>query len=209
MLGGDDVVSDIGARVGSALLPPDPGRTLRRLPYSIGGLESFAVVTAELTTRRQVEPFDEDTTWIDYAGPPGTLRSFPYSSVLRGRVPAASFRDKVVVVGTEAPRLKDVSADVDDRRDADVRPRDPGQRDRHRAARTAADLDRGFADALLIVILALCAPLAALRFTPATAAIAAVLAGLLYLVAAQLLFGGGLIVPVVHPLAALGLASWA
>ena len=110
VLGGDDVVSDLGARVASALLPLDPDGALRRAAYAPDGLESFGVVAAEVFTRRQVEPFDERRTWIRYAGPPGTLRSYSYSDVLRGRVPPEAFRGRIVVVGTEAARLKDVSS---------------------------------------------------------------------------------------------------
>ena len=75
---------------GSAVGCCRPIRTARcgACPTPSDGLESFAVVTAEVATRRQVAPFDEDRTWIDYAGPPGTLRAYSYSHVLRGRVPA-------------------------------------------------------------------------------------------------------------------------
>ena len=43
VLGGDDVVSDIGARVGTALMPIDEDGAIRRAAYDVEGLESFAV----------------------------------------------------------------------------------------------------------------------------------------------------------------------
>ena len=110
MLGGDEVVNRFGARVGSGLMPLDPDGAIRRAAYAPDGLESFAVVAAEVATKRQVAPFDQDRTWIRYAGPPGTLRSYSYSQVLRGQVSPEAFRDKIVVIGTEALRLQDVSS---------------------------------------------------------------------------------------------------
>ena len=145
VLGGDDIVSDIGARVGSALLPLDPDGAIRRAAYEVEGLETFAVVTAEVSLNRQIDAFDEDRTWIRYAGPPRTLRSYSYSQVLRGRVPPETFRDKIVVVGTEALRLKDSSTTSTTNGSRDVGSGGPGQRHRHRSGRAAA-LVAGWSD---------------------------------------------------------------
>jgi serine/threonine-protein kinase len=203
VLGGDEVVNSVGARVGSGLMPVDADGALRRLPYAVNGLESFAVVTAEVATRRQVAPFDERRTWIDYAGPPGTLRAYPYADVLRGRVPAKAFRGKVVVIGTEASRLKDVSPTSTTDGELMSGPEIQGN-----AIATVLDglplrSAGGWVAGLLIVAFALVAPLAALRLRLGLAAVVALAAGLAYLVAAQLLFAGGQIVPVVLPLFAL------
>jgi CHASE2 domain-containing sensor protein len=206
VLGGDEVVSSVGARVGTGLMPPDADGALRRVPYAINGLESFAVVAAEVATHRQVLPFDERRTWIDYAGPPGTLRAYPYADVLRGRVPAESFRGKVVVIGTEASRLKDVSPTSTTAGELMSGPEIQGN-----AIATVLDglplrSTGGLVDGLLIVVCALVAPLAALRLRSELAAAVAIAAGLAYLMSAQLLFGAGKIVPVVLPLLALALA---
>jgi hypothetical protein len=40
-------------------------------------------VSAEVATNRQVEPFDSKRTWIRFAGPPQTLRSYSFSDVLQ------------------------------------------------------------------------------------------------------------------------------
>ena len=206
VLGGDEVVNSIGALVGSGLMPVDADGSLRRLPSAVNGLESFAVVTAEVATRRQVAPFDERRTWIDYAGPPGSLRAYPYADVLRGRVPANAFRGKVVVIGTEASRLRDVSPTSTTDGELMSGPEIQGN-----AIATVLDglslrSPGGWVDGLLIVAFALVAPLAALRLRLELAAAVGLAAGLAYLVAAQLLFAGGQIVPVVLPLFALVLA---
>ena len=54
------------------------------------------------------DEFDPDGDWIDYAGPPETIPTYSFSSVLRGEVDPAAFKDKIVVVGAAAPSLQDV-----------------------------------------------------------------------------------------------------
>ncbi len=51
-----------------------------------------------------------DLQWIDYAGSPGTIKSYSYSRVLNGKVPPSVFKDKVVVIGARAPSLQDIHA---------------------------------------------------------------------------------------------------
>jgi serine/threonine-protein kinase len=204
VLGGDDIVSDIGARVGSALLPLDPDGALRRAAYSADGLETFAVVTAEVATRRQVDPFDEQSTWIRYAGPPGTLRAYSYSHVLRGRVPPEAFRDKVVVMGTEAARLKDVSSTSTTDTDLMSGPEVQGNAIATILAGLPLTSPDGLVDLVLIVVLAALVPLAALRLGPIGTSLAAAAVAAAFLVGAQLAFGAGLVLPVVHPLIAFG-----
>jgi len=206
VLGGDDVVSDIGARVGTALMPLDEDGAIRRAAYDVEGLESFAVVTAEVATNRQVDPFDESRTWIRFAGPPQTISSYPYSDVLRGRVPPETFRDRIVVVGTSAARLKDASTTSTTDRALMSGPE-------VQANVIATILDGlplsspgGFASAVLILLMAAAAPLAAVRLGRIGVAVAGAVAGVGLLIAAQLLFGAGWVIPVVHPLAAAALA---
>ena len=161
-------------------------------------------MTAEVATNRQVDPFDEERTWIRYAGPPQTLRSYSYSQVLArtGARPRPS-ADKIVVVGTEALRLKDVSTtsttdgslmsgpEVQGNAIATVLAglplRSPGGARRRGADR--ADGGAGAAGRRRFV-----RPLVAVMRGRARRRRLAV--------AAQVLFGAGLIIPVVHPLAA-------
>ena len=202
VLGGDDIVSDIGARVGSALLPLDPDGAIRRAAHEVEGLETFAVVTAEASLNRQIDAFDEDRTWIRYAGPPRTLRSYSYSQVLRGRVPPETFRDKIVVVGTEALRLKDSSTTSTTNGSVMSGPEVQGNAIGTVLAGLPLSSPGGLIEAVLILLMAAVAPLARVRLGPLAATIATALAGLAFLPAAQLLFGAGVIIPVVYPLAA-------
>src|SRR6478735_9737888 len=206
VLGGDDIVSDIGARVGSALMPLDADGAIRRVADQVEGLESFAVVTAEVATNRQVAPFDERRSWVRYAGPPGTVRAYSYAAVLRGRVAPAALKGKIVVVGTEALRLKDASTTST----TDGSLMSGPEIQANAIATVLAGLplrSPGPAAAVaLILLLAATAPLAAARLRPRTAVLVSAVAAAGLLVAAYALFTGGVVIPVVHPLIAWAVA---
>ena len=51
VLGGDDLLLEIGARAGNAVMPADANGVIRRMPYEVDGLLGFGVVGAELATR--------------------------------------------------------------------------------------------------------------------------------------------------------------
>jgi serine/threonine-protein kinase len=205
VLGGDDVVSDIGARVGSALMPLDADGAIRRAAYQVEGLESFAVVTAEVATNRQVDPFDEDRTWIRYAGPPQTLPASSYSKVLHGDFPPKTFENKIVVVGTEALRLKDASTTSTTDGSLMSGPEVQGNALATVLANLPLRSPGGVVGLMLIVLFAALTPLAAAFVRPLFAVAIGALAGIAWLPGAQALFSAGTIVPVVHPLAACAL----
>jgi adenylate cyclase len=143
----------------------------------------------------------EGTTWIDYRGPGGTVRSVSAIDVIEGRVPAGTFRDKAVVIGLAANGATDVKRTP---LDSDM----PGVEVQANALDTML---RGeplrdvapVVDILAILLLAAAPAAAALRWSgPVTAAVIGALVALL-LVAAQLAFLGGWIIAVVVPLAAI------
>jgi len=209
VLGGEAVLRRLGARAASVLLPPDIDGASRRLLHTIQKLETMGVASTELMTGRQVSRagFGDDGAWIDFRGPPGTIRSVSFSRVLEGRVPARFFRGKAVVVGSSAPTLQDV----------------------HPTSTTGNDLMSGaeiqanaiwtvlhglplrslpdWIQVALIVALGLVPPLAGIRLGRLAALAVVVAAGLGWALAAYLLFRAGLVVPVVYPLCALVLAA--
>jgi adenylate cyclase len=208
VFGGDDVLRAIGARAGSGNLPNDPGGVLRRVAYDDLGLRGLPIVGAELALGRPVSRDRlgaDGTAWIDFPGPPRTIRTVSFGDVLRGRVPAQVLRDKVVVVGATAPVLKDVFPTSTASEDLMAGPE-------VQAAAIQTVLDDfplrgapGWLDGLLIVVLGLAGALGTARLSPARGALAGLAAAALFLVAAQLAFGAGLIVSVLYPLAALAL----
>ncbi len=206
IFGGDEVLRDIGARAGSGNLPNDPAGVVRRFFHDDLGLRALPVVAAELALGRPVSRArftDDDTAWIDFPGPPRTIRTVSFGDVLQGRVPAATLRDKVVVVGATAPVLKDVLPTSTASEDLMAGP------EVHAAAiQTVLDdvplrAAPGWLDGLLIAVLGLAGALATARLSPLRGAIVGLVAAALFLVAAQLAFGAGLIVSVLYPLAAL------
>ncbi len=112
VLGGDDFLAEIGARAASVNLPNDPGGIIRRLAYDESKLESLPVVGAELLRGRPVvtrDDFESDgTAWIDYPGPPKSVKTLSFRDVELGRFHPREVRGKAVVVGATAPSLKDV-----------------------------------------------------------------------------------------------------
>lgn len=211
ILGGDDVVHEIGGHTANANIPPDPGGVLRRMRYQVDNLKTLAVVTAEVAMGRKVSrgDFDHDgAQWIDFAGPPGKIRGVSFSKVVRGQVPRGLFRDKVVVIGTSAPSLQDVHA-TSTSRDEEM----PGPEIQANAIETAL---RGFPlkstpgalNVVLIVLLGMVAPVASLRLSAVRTTLLALALGIGYLAAAYLAFNSGWVLSLVYPLGALLLASF-
>src|SRR5206468_3426753 len=107
VLGGEENLRQVGARVGDTQLPNDRYAVLRRMPYSVLGLKSLAIVTGEKVLGRSIKRSElgGETAWIDYAGPPGTIPAVSFWRVALGRFPPGTFRDKVAVaaaLGTAA-----------------------------------------------------------------------------------------------------------
>jgi adenylate cyclase len=205
VLGGEELLAEIGARSGNAILNQDEGGVQRSFPYSFDGLRGFAVVAAELATGRPVgrAAFSDGDAWIDYLGPPGTVPTYSFSRVLRGRFPDGAFRGRVVVVGASAPRLQDVHP-VPTSSD-DVMAGGEVQANAISTALRGFPLTRsgGVLDALIIALLASLAPMLGLRsgvklMLPVMVVVAAAYVGI-----AVLAFRSGLILPVVHPIGAV------
>ena len=204
VFGGDQVLKQIGARSGHTQL--DDGSVQRELPHDTDGLKTLPVVAAELKLGREVEPGEfprDEEAWIDYAGPPETVRTYSFSRVLRGRVPPDALRGRVVVVGASAPTLQDFHATPTTGDELMAGPEVQANAvvtvlDDFSLESTPLGLD-----VFLIALLAAVAPAASLRARPLPSLAMAIGVGLLFALAAQLAFSGGWIVPVIYPLLAL------
>jgi adenylate cyclase len=206
VLGGADL-RPLGARAGVALFPADPGAVIRRTPYAIGGVDTFGIAAVERFLEQRIPPsaLGGKTAWIDYAGPERTFRTVSYSDVLRGRVPAAFFRGKIVVVGLAAPALQDVHAT----------PTTPTMSGPELEANAIATALAGFPlrsapawwNVLLVVALGLLPAAVGLRARPLPTLAAAGAGAAGFAVGAQLAFDRGRIVGVVYPLGALLVSS--
>ncbi len=205
VFGGEEVVEQIGARAGNTTIQSDPNGVLRRFPVAFAGLVSLPVAAVEAATGEPVDRKQAGTPypWIDYRGPPATFANYSFSRVLRGKVPADAFRDKIVVVGASAPSLQDTHATpVGEGHEM------PGAEVQANAIWTVENgfplkSAPGIVNLALVVLFGLVAPAAQFRFRPLAAFAIAVSLGLLFLLAAQLAFGQGWIVSVAYPLGAL------
>jgi len=209
VLGGDENLRSIHAQAASAAIDVDRGGVARRLPLEDGGLPTMAVTVARrlgLPVARGA--FTPQGAWIDFAGPPGTVPTYSYADVYRGRVPRSALAGRVVVVGATSPLLHDLhSAPTSDGVLM------AGAELQANAIHTAlAGFPLRSAESWLVVLttmlLAAGAALLVLTVRPLRAAAGALAIALAYVIATQVLFAQGWIVPVVVPLIALGLSVW-
>jgi adenylate cyclase len=207
VFGSDEVVKEVGARVGNGNFPLDPGGVIRRVAYSVDKLKSFSLVTAERATGKTIGPedFPGKSTWIDYSGPALNIRPFSFSDVYYGRVPRDAFRDKIVVVGPSAVSLQDIHPTSTSNAMS-------GAEIQANAIDTAL---RGFplrnvpgeVTVALIVLLGLLVPLAGLRLSLLWTLALGVGAAAAYLVSTQVAFEAGRVNSFVYPFGTLVLSS--
>lgn len=199
----------IGVGLGHAAFPPGsaPAGVIRRVPWSVEGLPSFAVAVAEMAAGRPMAPdgFDDGGALIDFAGPFGTVRTVSAADVVDGRADAA-LRGRIVIVGATSSRLNDLSpVPVGDG------PMPGPEINANAVATILAGVPLrdapAWLDPLLVVALAAAGALLGLRRSSWFTLPAAVAAGALYLLAAQAAFQSGTVVEVTYPLLALLLAG--
>jgi len=211
VLGGDDNLREIGAVAAAADVPDEEAGVVRRIDRVVGRLPTIATtVAARMGTPVPPDAFGEDgTALIDFAGPPGTIRTVPFSRLLRGKVDPAVFRDRIVVLGASAPTLQDVHATAASRSNLMSGP--------EIQANAIVTALRGFplrqapgwAGTVAVVALTLLVPLANLRLGIVLAGALGVVAAASYVAAAQLLFEAGTVITVVAPLLGLLTATLA
>jgi len=189
--------------------PTDSGGVLRRVTRDSDGLKTFSVAVAERVEGRRIDPerFGGDSAWIDYYGPPRTIRHVPYSDVRLGKTKPGEFRDKIVVVGATAPVLQDVHP-TSTSGDGEMAGPEIQANAIATALRDFPLKDSSTAlDVVLIVLLGLVAPAASLRLSGLRALALAVFVGVLFAIATQLVFNGGMVLSLVYPLGALALSA--
>ena len=197
VFGGNEVVEELGSRVGHSLMPLDDDGVIRRVQQAVDGLPSMAVAAVEIARRRPVprsEFADDGTAWIDFTGPPRSTRTVSFVDVYEGRAEPGLFRGAIVVVGAATAAVQDVH------RTATSRNRQMSGAEIHANAIATLLADTplrsapGTLTAALTVLFGLLVPLAAIRFG-ALAAVIGVAAGLAYIALVQVVFQAGVILP--------------
>jgi adenylate cyclase len=202
VFGGDEVLRQIGARAGSSNFVNDEDGVIRRLPYSVEGLPSFAVAATEEFTGKQL-PSRGGSEWIDFAGDPETVEYLSFSRLIDGRFPAGLFEGKIAVIGATAPSLQDTHATAV----GNGRQMSGPEIQANGIATALGDFPLDEAPTALnvglIVLLGLVGPTIAISLGPLRAAIYGALVAVIFAVLVQLAFNSGLIVSFLYPLASL------
>ncbi|MGA2012533.1 MAG: CHASE2 domain-containing protein [Solirubrobacteraceae bacterium] len=203
VLGGDANLRRAHAVAAATNMPQDSDGVIRSYPYSVLGLDSFAVATARAAGRPiSLARFHDDAALIDFRGPPGTIREMSMSAVYRGRFDPRRFAGKIVVVGATSATLQDLHATSTTRSTPMA-----GAELQANAIWTALNRNPlspapAWLAWLAVVVCAVAAPLASLRFRVAASALIASAIGAVYLVVAQLSFDSGTVLIVSYPLVA-------
>jgi CHASE2 domain-containing sensor protein len=124
LMGRPGMVEDVGVRTAYAGLPLDVDDGNRRTDYAVSMVSpptgpvrapTFAFLAADVVRHGTLQPQVDElpaasrradgaqskrTTWIDFRGPPGTVRRVSALDVLDGRVAPRALRDKLVVIGS-------------------------------------------------------------------------------------------------------------
>ena len=205
VLGGDDNLRTIDSRAAASDLRNDTSGAIASFPHDVATLESIAVVTAERITGKTPDRdgFRDGKAWIDFRGPPGTIPTVSFSDVLARKVPEHLIRGRTVVVGGTAPTLRDVHSTPVGGEQLMA-----GAEVQANAIWTALDglpLRSGapVLNLLILIALAMLAPLARWRLPLGAVGAVTLLAGAAFLAAAQLAFQSGTILDVAAPLVAL------
>jgi hypothetical protein len=206
VLGGAELLASIGARVGASNFPEEPGGAVARVEHTHSGLRTLAVITAGLVGRAPpATEFEPGGAWIDFHGPPGTIDAVSFSDLVRGRVPAARVRGRIVVVGASSPTLGGLQP-------TPAGDRMSGPELQANAIDTAIrNLPlRGtpsWAVVLIVIALAALPALLGLFLRALVAALVAPVIAVAYLLTSQIAFNHGRILPVAVPLFALSVAT--
>lgn len=192
----------IGVDVASLIITADEDGTFRRIDYAHEAVPALGIRAAELAVGTPLLPPDPGKpAWVDLHGPPGTFSTVSFVRVLRGEVPQAALRDKLVLVGATDATLSDRHPVApDDILMAGVE----FHANVMQTAREAYPLrDSGPAiNAGLIAVLALFAPLLALRFSIRITVAVWLGALVAFLAAAQIIFEQGTVLAVLPPIVA-------
>lgn len=219
------VVEATGVRTGFAGVPEDRDDRNRRADYQVITtrdiyVDTFAFAAADVARGGALRPEEmpaasgrafgdqsERTTWIDFRGPPGTVRHVSAVKVLDGRLPPATFRDKRVVVGVTASGNNDVhETPLGGDRGMPGPELQANAMDTMLRGAPLRDAP-GLVDILAIIVLA-AVPAAAMLLRRRAVAIAVIVGtASLYLALAQIAFAADRIIAVVAPLAGLVVAS--
>ena len=209
VLGGNHVLSELGARAASAELTLDTDGEIRRFAYAKNGLKSFPVVSAEIATGRSVPAslFHGGPLPIDFAGGPETFAHTSFYDVLAGRPDPSLFANKIVIVGASAPILQDVHATATTNGATMSGPEIWGNAVSTLLRGAPLRATPGWISIVLILLLGAAVPLGSLRLRQWRSLLDALALAVVFTIGVQVAFDSGRIVDFVYPLFALAIGT--
>jgi adenylate cyclase len=180
----------------------DPDGVTRHMLDGENGLTALPIAAAQLKVGHKIHAPPGNSAWIDFAGPPLTYKYLSFKDVAEGRLNPADVKGKIVVVGASASTLQDL------RETSTTGQRSmPGPEVHANAITTALEgfplhSGPGWLDPLLVVVLGVAAPFAAIRLRMLYAVPIGILAIFGLLVGAQIVFQQDVIVGVIYALVA-------
>ena len=198
-------LEDLGARAGSALFAPDPGGVVRRIAYDVEGLPTLAVAGAETASGESVTRVGPGEEWIAFHGGPGSIPTISFWEATEQD--DGFFAGRIVVIGASALTLKDLHTTSTS--SGEFMP--GAELEAHAISTVLRDFPLRSSprpvDIALLVALGLLPALMARQLSLPWLIAAMTLLTLAYLVAVQLAFNSGVVLPVLYPLVALALAT--
>ncbi len=128
VLGGNASVASLGDRVAASDLPVDGDGVLRHTAALVSGLPTIAAVVSHELQRHSATAAELEGGWIDFRGPPGTVRNLSFTEVLSGHFDPIGGTRQGRRRGGNRPRAP--GRPRHGRRQRHVRSRSAGQRDR-------------------------------------------------------------------------------
>ena len=209
ILGGNANLWNLGGHSipANATLVEDSDGTQRRMQFAYQGLEDFGAAIAQEAGDRNATPslFGGQTAQqpIDYAGPPGTVKSISYSSVYTGHFSAAAVKGKIVIIGATAAILQDLHVTPTSGSGSDAQEMSGPEVQANIVASIMDGIPlrfgAGWVNVLMIILLGCVTPLLGLRGWAMKALGGGLLIGAIYLIAVQLAFDSGRIIAVIDP----------
>jgi adenylate cyclase len=205
VFGGEEGLAFSRATAANSNYVNDSDGRIRHLAFKLDGLQSFPVVAARAfraTKAHKLGPVDlpsGNTAWIDYKGSTPSVHRISFYDVYKNRFDPAEVRGKIVVVGDTQPLDQDLHPTSVSRGALT-----PGPEIQASAINTVLENfpikdAPEWLDTLLLLVLAVLTPLAALRLRILPSLVIGLVALAGFLVAAQVAFNHGTVITVVYP----------
>ena len=180
----------------------DADGVTRHMKDAEEGLVTFPIAAAQIKAGHPINAPPGNSAWIDFAGPPETMRAISFIDVERGRFDPADVKGKIVVVGATASVLQDIRETS-----TTGQQRMAGPEVHANAILTALNgfplhSGPGWLNVLLVIVLGVAAPFAAIRLRMLFAVPIGIVAIAALLVGAQVAFESDMIIGVVYALVA-------